>query len=77
MSIGGYNDYDWYNQLTKKGIFFVTRLKTNVQYRVINRQSVLDGEQKLDQRSNHQTDKHLHLLLQLSFNCASILEISA
>ncbi len=36
----GYNDYRWYNQLTGKGIFFVTRLKTNARYRVICRRSV-------------------------------------
>ena len=40
----GYNDYDWYNQLTEKGVFFVTRLKANAQYRVINRQSVLKNK---------------------------------
>jgi putative transposase len=40
----GYNDYDWYNQLTEKGIFFVTRLKANSQYRVINRQPVLKNK---------------------------------
>lgn len=37
----GYNDYSWYKQLTDKGIFFVTRLKSNARYRVINRRSVL------------------------------------
>ena len=36
----GYNDYAWYNQLTDKGIFFVTRLKTNAKYRTICRRSV-------------------------------------
>ena len=35
-----YNDYDWYNQLTNKGIFFVTRLKSNAKYRVVERQKV-------------------------------------
>ena len=35
-----YNDYAWYNQLTGKGIFFVTRLKSNAKYRVISRKSV-------------------------------------
>ena len=40
----GYNDYDWYNQLTEKGIFFVTRPKTNAQYQVINRQPVLKNK---------------------------------
>ena len=37
----GYNDYAWYNQLNKNGIFFVTRLKKNAKYRVIERRSVL------------------------------------
>ena len=40
----GYNDYDWYNQLTEKGVFFVTRRKANAQYRVINRQPVLKNK---------------------------------
>ena len=40
----GYNDYDWYNQLTEKDVFFVTRLKANAQYRVINRQPVLKNK---------------------------------
>ena len=37
----GYNDYGWYNQLTEKGIFFVTRLKSNAKTRVVCRRSVL------------------------------------
>ena len=37
----GYNDYAWYKQLNNNGIFFVTRLKTNAQYRVIERRTVL------------------------------------
>jgi hypothetical protein len=40
----GYNDYHWYKQLTDKGIFFVTRLKTNAKYRVISRRSVLKSK---------------------------------
>ena len=36
----GYNDYAWYKRLTDKGIFFVTRLKTNAKYRVTDRRSV-------------------------------------
>ena len=36
----GYTDYSWYKQLTDKGIFFVTRLKTNAAYRIVRRQSV-------------------------------------
>jgi putative transposase len=36
----GYNDYGWYKQLTDKGIFFVTRLKSNAQYRVVSRRRI-------------------------------------
>ena len=37
----GYNDYAWYNQLSEKGIFFVTRLKSNASIRVVERRPVL------------------------------------
>lgn len=37
----GYTDYTWYKRLTDKGIFFVTRLKTNARYHVVARRSVL------------------------------------
>ena len=36
----GYNDYTWYNTLTNKGIFFVTRLKSNAKHRIICRRPV-------------------------------------
>ncbi len=37
----GYNDYAWFNQLTEKGIFFVTRIKSDAKYRVVCRREVL------------------------------------
>jgi putative transposase len=37
----GYNDYAWYNQLTEKGIFFVTCFKSNAKSRVVWRRSIL------------------------------------
>ena len=37
----GYNDYAWYNQVTDKGISFVTRLKTNARYRTVKRRTAL------------------------------------
>ncbi len=40
----GYNDYRWYNCLTEKGIFFVTRLKSNAKHRVVHRHPVLKGK---------------------------------
>lgn len=36
----GYNDYAWYKQLNDKGIFFVTRLKSNAKIRVVERRCV-------------------------------------
>ncbi len=33
----GYLDYDWYKSLTTKGIFFVTRLRSNTVYKVLER----------------------------------------
>ena len=35
----GYNDYEWFNSLNKKGFFFVTRLKKNARYRVVKRKA--------------------------------------
>jgi len=40
----GYNDYAWYNQLTEKEIFFVTRLKSNAKTRLVQRHSVLKSK---------------------------------
>ena len=40
----GYNDYAWYKQLTDKGVFFVTRLKTNAKYRTVSRRPVLKSK---------------------------------
>ena len=37
----GYNDYIWYKSLNNNGISFFARLKTNAQYRVIERRMVL------------------------------------
>jgi hypothetical protein len=36
----GYVDYAWYQQLNNKGVFFVTRLKSNADYRVTERRQV-------------------------------------
>lgn len=40
----GYTDYQWYKQLTDKGIFFVTRLKKNAQYRVTKHHQALTNK---------------------------------
>ena len=33
----GYNDYDWFAELSEQGVFFVTRLKDNADYGVIEK----------------------------------------
>lgn len=40
----GYNDYAWFNSLTAKGIFFVTRLKSNAKTRVVSRHAIPSGK---------------------------------
>ena len=40
----GYNDYAWYKQLIDNNIFFVTRLKSNAKYRVIERLDVVKSK---------------------------------
>ncbi len=35
-----YTDYKWFSKLQEKGVFFVTRQKTNAVYRVIERRAV-------------------------------------
>jgi putative transposase len=36
----GYNCYRWHNSLTEKGIFFVSRIRGNAKYRVLERRAV-------------------------------------
>lgn len=36
----GHIDYGWFKQLNDKGIYFVTRLKRNAKYQVLERHSV-------------------------------------
>lgn len=36
----GYSAYDWFKTLTNQGVFFVTRLRSNAQYRVVKRMAV-------------------------------------
>ena len=36
----GYLDYSWYKSLSEQGVFFVTRARTNMRYRVTERRTV-------------------------------------
>jgi putative transposase len=50
----GYNDYQWYADMENKGIFFVSRQRTNAVYRVLERKSV-------DRKSGVTSDQHIEL----------------
>ena len=39
----GYNCYRWHNSLTENGIFFVSRIRGNAKYRVLERHAVNEG----------------------------------
>ena len=39
----GYSCYRWHNHLTEQGIFFVTRIRGNAKYRVLERRAVKKG----------------------------------
>jgi hypothetical protein len=36
----GYNDYVWFRQLTRDGVFFVTRMKSNTVYTTVEVRAV-------------------------------------
>jgi len=56
----GYTDYEWFKQLSEKDIYFVTRLKSNAKYRVIERRPVdkssgLTSDQTIEFTGYHAT----------------------
>jgi Transposase DDE domain/Domain of unknown function (DUF4372) len=48
----GYNDYDWFAELTDQGVFFVTRMKANADYDVV-------GKRKIPENSNVRRDEDI------------------
>jgi hypothetical protein len=46
----GYNDYDWFGELTDQGVFFVTRMKDNAVYDVVEKR-------KTPEKSNVRRDE--------------------
>jgi putative transposase len=53
----GYVDYAWFQSLDSKGIYFVTRSKINMRYRVVKRNKVVKG-------SGVNCDQHIELVSQ-------------
>ena len=60
----GYSDYGWHNSLTDKGIFWVTRIRGNAKYRVLERRKVnkaagITSDQIIEYTSNRSRKKSL------------------
>ena len=63
----GYTDYDWWEELTRKGVYFVTRLKSNAVYDEIRRRA--------GRRSKHVVDSDTSMVIflmgQFLIKCAN------
>ena len=60
----GYSDYGWHNQLTRQGIFWVTRIRSNARYRVLerrpaNRSQGITSDQTIEFTSLRSSQKKL------------------
>lgn len=60
----GYNDYGWHNQLTNQGIFWVTRIRGNAKYRVLERRAInrsqgITSDQTIEFTSARSSQKNL------------------
>lgn len=68
----GYADYTWHNQLTNKGIFWVTRIRGNAKYRVLKRQNTdrsqgITSDQTIDYTSDRSRKNHLKPVRRIGF----------
>lgn len=71
----GYTDYGWYKQLTKKGIFFITRQRANAKYRVVerreaNRAQGITSDQVIELTGLQFQDKELPKLRRIGYRDA-------
>jgi len=68
----GYADYTWHNQLTSKGIFWVTRIRGNAKYRVLERRAVnksqaITSDQIIEYTSDRSRKNDLRSVRQVGF----------
>lgn len=71
----GYNDYGWHNQLTEQGIFWVTRIRGNAKYRVVerrpaNRSQGITSDQTIEFTSIRSSKKHLRQVRRIGYHDA-------
>jgi putative transposase len=68
----GYADYSWHNQLTDHGIFWVTRIRGNAKYRVIERREVdkkhgITSDQIIEYTSIRSSKKNLRKVRRVGY----------
>ena len=68
----GYSDYTWHNQLINKGIFWVTRIRGNAKYRVLERRNVnqsagITSDQTIEYTSHRSKNNNLRLVRRIGF----------
>ena len=56
----GYNSYQWHNSLTDKGLIWVTRIRGNALYRVVERRSTGNHPAITSDQIIEYTGKHVH-----------------
>ena len=68
----GYSDYAWHKQLTNKGIFWVTRIRSNAKYRVIERRPVnkiegVTSDQTIEYTSQRSQNNRLYKVRRIGY----------
>ena len=68
----GYSDYSWHNQLTNKGIIWVTRIRGNAKYRVLERRKVnkakgITSDQTIEYTSLRSSKKQLRPVRRIGY----------
>ena len=68
----GYMDYSWHKDLTYKGIFWVTRIRTKAKYRVLERNDVekrtgVTSDQIIEYTSDRSRKNNLHAVRRIGY----------
>jgi len=68
----GYSDYSWHNQLTSQDIFWVTRIRGNAKYRVLERRAVnrlqgITSDQVIEYTSDRSSKNNLRPVRRVGF----------
>ena len=68
----GCNDYSWHKQLTLQGVFWVTRIRGNAQYRVLERRDIdkaqgITSDQIIEYTAKRSRENNLHPLRRVGY----------